>query len=67
MKQVVRLILNQKEKNKVLFVKDVRVKNIIGYQPEININVRNVNLGLLCEVALYYIVLSYPTITGILE
>ena len=39
MKQVVRLILNQKEKNKVLFAKGVRVKNITGYQPEININV----------------------------
>jgi len=67
MKQVVSLILNQKEKNKVLFAKDVRVKNITGYQPEININVRDVNSEPLYEAVLYYMVLNYLTITGILE
>ena len=67
MKQVVSLILNQKEKNKVLFAKGVRVKNITGYPPEININVRNVNSEPLYKAALYYMVLNYLTITGILE
>jgi len=59
MRRVARLILNQKETNKGLFVNDANIKNIIGYQPENNINVSNVNLELLCEVAPYYTALSY--------
>ena len=67
MKRVARLILNQKGKNKVLFAKDVSIKTIIGYQPEININVSNVNLEPLYEAVLYYTVLNYLIITGIFQ
>jgi hypothetical protein len=67
MKRVARLILNQKEKNKGLFASDVSIKNIIGSQPGSNINVSNVNSGLLCEAVLYYMVLNYLIITGIFQ
>jgi hypothetical protein len=67
MKRAARPILNQKGINKGLSVNGVSIKAIIGYQPESSINARNVNSGPLCEVVLYYMALSYLTITGILE
>jgi len=67
MKRVARLILNQKETNKGLSANDVSIKTIIGFQQETNINARNVNSGLLCEVAHYCTVLNSLIITGILE
>ena len=67
MRQVVNPILKQKGTGKALFASVAKVKNIIGYQQEINISVKLVNSEQLYVVGHCYINPNYPTTIGILE
>ena len=67
MREVAKLILNQKEINKALFVSVAIVKTIIGYLQEINTNVNPVNSEPPYAAEHYCISLSYLTTIGILE
>ncbi len=68
MKLVSRFILKQKEIVMVLSANDVRGSNTIGFLLEININVKDVNIELLCAVAPYCMAHNYLIIIiGILQ
>ena len=66
MRPAVKNTLKQSGTNKGLSANDVSINNTIGYQPEININSRAVNLEPLCGVAPYYKGLNCLTTIGIL-
>jgi hypothetical protein len=66
MSKAVRFILNQRGTNKVLYVRTVRERSIIGYPLGNNTNVKNANTEPPYEVAHYYMALNFLTIIGIL-
>ena len=67
MKQVAKLILNQKEIDKELFVSAVNVKSITGSPQEINTNGKAVSLERPYVAEHCFINPNYHTTIGILE
>ncbi len=63
---VAKPILREKETSNELSANDVKLKSIMGFPLESNINASNVILEPLCEAAHYCMALNCRIITGIL-